>query len=167
MGAHAGLLGVERFLVKRSVADQLQEYLRRAGSRDCEGVGFWLGAVHGKTFHATVGVAPRQEAVKSPDGGVAVVIPGEELHKLGVWLYRQRLEIGVQVHSHPADAYHSDTDDDFAVAARAGSLSIVVPDFARRPFALEECAVHRLDGFGKWKPISAADAEQLIQLVDE
>lgn len=165
--ADAGLLGVERFVARRSVANQLQDYLRRAGENGCEGVGFWLGVRGGSTFRVSEGVAPQQEAVRSRDGGVAVLIHGDELHKLNVWLYRRGLEIGVQVHSHPGEAYHSETDDDFAVATRAGSLSVVVPDFAQRAFALEECAVYRLDRAGKWQHVPPAAVGKLIQLVDE
>jgi len=56
------------------------------------------------------------------------------------------------------------TDDAFPIATTAGSLSLVIPDFASRPFALPECAVYRLSATGKWEKLSAWDVISLIQL---
>jgi hypothetical protein len=74
------------------------------------------------------------------------------------------LTLLAQIHSHPAEAYHSDTDDAFPIATAAGSLSLVIPDFAARPFALPECAVYRLSATGVWEKLSAWDVLSLFHL---
>jgi hypothetical protein len=53
------------------------------------------------------------------------------------------------VHSHPTEAYHSETDDRYAIVTEDGGHSLVVPDFARHPMALSGCAIYRLHR-GSW-----------------
>lgn len=166
-GAHIGLMGVRCFEVPRPVVDELQAFFRKAGEAGCEAVGFWAGVVEGDVFRVREAVIPRQQAIRSPEGDVAVMIPGDELFRLNVWLYRSGLELGAQIHSHPGAAYHSDTDDTLAVVARAGGLSLVVPDFARRPFTLAEAAVHRLGEDGRWIRLEPAAVTALVHLSDE
>lgn len=61
-----------------------------------------------------------------------VRVDGDALHRLNVWLYQHQQMLGVQVHAHPTDAYHSDTDDTFPIVTTLGGLSLVVPNFCRR-----------------------------------
>jgi hypothetical protein len=79
-----------------------------------------------------------------------VSVPGDELHRINMWLHRHRLRLIAQIHSHPTEAYHSDTDDRYAIATSLGSISIVIPDFAVRPFQLEDCAAYRLSNRPWW-----------------
>jgi hypothetical protein len=64
---------------------------------------------------------------------------------LNVWLYEAKQVIGVQVHSHPMEAYHSETDDTYPIATLSGSLSIVLPFFGRDGFGSSDIAAYRLD----------------------
>jgi hypothetical protein len=72
-----------------------------------------------------------------------------------------------QIHSHPSEAYHSETDDTYPIATTAGALSIVVPDFAIRPFRLNDCAVYRLLPKQGWVHVSNAMVERIIQLTEQ
>jgi hypothetical protein len=81
-----------------------------------------------------------------------------------VWLYESQLRLIGQVHSHPTQAYRSGTDDDFALATTAGCLSVVVPDFAQRPFSLRDCAVYRLQLSGEWQSLSHGEVDKLIRI---
>ena len=92
---------------------------------------------------------------------------GNALHELNVWLRRNGERLVAQVHSHPTDAYHSGMDDDFAIVTAAGSLSLVVPDFAVRAFSVAECAVYRLTGDGRWAEVLPRKAAALVAVVPE
>ena len=52
------------------------------------------------------------------------------------------------MHSHPVDAYHSDTDNTYPVATLDGSLSIVLPYFGRDGWESSDIAVYRLGRCG-------------------
>lgn len=160
----SGLLGVQRVHVPRTAVSQVVAHLRAVGHRGNEGLGFWVGEIDAKNprvFHVREALIPQQKAIRSREG-VAVVVEADELHRIGVWLYEKGYQIMAQLHSHPGDAYHSDTDDDFSIATTAGSLSLVVADFARYPFALKHCAVFRLNARGIWAQLFHEDVETLI-----
>ena len=91
----------------------------------------WSGTCDGEMFTVAKVHVPKQTSYKL-DGGLCVRVDGAELHRLNLWLYEAQQVIGVQVHSHPTDAYHSETDDSYPIATMEGSLSVVLPFFMAR-----------------------------------
>jgi hypothetical protein len=74
------------------------------------------------------------------------------------------LALIAQIHSHPGRAYHSSTDDQYAVATTVGCLSLVVPNFATAPFAVDRVASYRLDASGTWRSLSSSEAARIISV---
>ena len=68
---------------------------------------------------------PRQTAYRLSEG-LCVRVEGPELHRLNIWLYEHHELLAVQVHAHPTDAYHSETDDTYPIVTTRGGLSLVV-----------------------------------------
>jgi len=128
-------------------------------------MGFWAGVQHGREFLVSSAYVPRQLAGEM-DGGCLVMVDGEQLFQMNVWLHANHLTLVAQLHSHPTDAYHSVTDDDFAVMTRTGGLSIVVPDYAVNAFSLTSAAIYRLQPVGSWTELSAVEAGVLIQIIE-
>jgi len=93
-----------------------------------------------------------------------VVVDGPELHRINVWLYEHEMTLIAQIHSHPTDAYHSETDDAIPIITTPGGLSLVVPDFARGPADLTTYAIFRLSESGDWKEL-ASDVSELTIMV--
>lgn len=168
MNARAGtdrspMSRVRHVTVPRDVADAVHDHLRRAGKTRREGMGFWAGVVHGTRARVEAGYVPRQMSGNAGDG-LAVMVPGDELFRMNVWLHEHRLRLIAQVHSHPTDAYHSETDDDYAVITETGGLSIVVPDFAMQPFHLDRLAVYRYSNAADWVELTQDQVTSLITL---
>lgn len=159
------LLGVREIRVPREVVEAIQQHLRDAGSTHCEGVAFWAGQTSADVFEVHAALVPAQIQTRSNEG-VGVMITGDELFRMNVWLHQNGMTVVAQLHSHPGEAYHSDTDNDFSIVTQAGGLSIVVPDFARGPFSLDSAAVYRLDAHGAWSELDAATAKSLIRVLD-
>ena len=159
----AGLLGVRTFRVPRSHALEAHAHLQRVGREGLEGFALWAGALGGDTFRVVHTRIPAQTGLRR-ESGVCVTVGAEELHRTNVWLFEHGLMLGAQLHSHPGPAFHSETDDAYPIATTLGSLSIVVPDFARRPFALERCAVYRLVPGRGWSAVPPAQVRRLITL---
>jgi hypothetical protein len=158
------LLSIRRVLIPAEVVAGTHEHLRSMGRVGCEGVAFWAGKHDGNTFLVRAAVTPAQHAGRGEYGGLAVIVDGDELFRMNVWLHRQRMTLIAQLHSHPGEAYHSDTDEAYAVLTRVGGFSIVLPDFAQRPFSLEDAAIYRLAGDGTWRAVSARAARELLQV---
>ncbi|MBA3242579.1 MAG: Mov34/MPN/PAD-1 family protein [Acidobacteria bacterium] len=159
----SGLLHVLRVHVPAEFAREAQEHLASVGRQGHEGFALWVGVLEGEIFHVRRTVIPAQRGLRF-EQGVCVRVDGDELHRINVYLYQEGLRLMAQIHSHPTEAYHSETDDTYPIATTLGSLSLVVPDFARDPFSLARCAVYRLLPPAEWVELPGKEAEQLIIL---
>lgn len=159
------LLRIERVRVPLEMALEAHAHLQRAGRQGLEGFALWAGIIEGMVARVCATYIPEQRGLRMHEG-LLVVVDGEELHRLNRWLYREGLTLITQLHSHPGPAYHSETDDAFPITTAAGSLSLVVPDFARDPFALASCAVYRLSEQGAWSGLTQEEVVSLV-LIEE
>jgi hypothetical protein len=160
-----GFLDLEEVSVPRRVADEAQAHLRAVGENGFEGFALWAGVRSGQSFFVKEAIIPAQSGYRSAEG-VCVYVGPEELHRINVWLYEHEMTLIGQLHSHPEEAFHSDTDDTFPIATTLGALSLVLPNYARRPFVLAECAIYRLMPTTGWTPMSRRAAARLISVTD-
>jgi hypothetical protein len=159
------LADVEKVLVKRRDAERVHMHLRKVGRQGYEGLGLWAGKQNGPVFQVEQAIIPVQQHIRTADG-VCVITGAEELHRINVWLFRNGLTLIAQIHSHPGRAYHSSTDDEYAVATTVGCFSLVVPDFAVGPFEIRRLASYRLNASAQWHPVASPRAEQMIVIED-
>lgn len=144
------------------VIEHTMTFLRSQGEEACEGLVLWVGRLENTEYQVHQAIIPKQTPFVTEDG-IGYFVDGTELHRLNFWLRENGLTLLAQVHSHPGEAYHSDTDDRWAIVTKLGGLSLVVPDFAREPFSLERLAVYRLT-HGGWKAVSLAHLNTLFSL---
>ena len=156
------LRGVRRFRVQARAIHATEEAIRSAGQYGYESFVLWSGMRDGDTFNVAQVHIPEQTSYKL-DAGLCVRVDGSELHRLNVWLYEAKQIIGVQVHSHPRDAYHSETDDAYPMATLEGSLSIVIPYFGRDGWESSDIATYRLGQHG-WVEL-AGPLSDLIEVI--
>lgn len=158
-----GFLDIEALVIPQSVIQEGHHFLRIAGRTGREGLVLWIGRRDGVKFVVTELVIPEQQGIRTNDG-VCVIIEGAALARLNADLYKRQLQLIAQIHSHPQDAYHSSTDDEYAIATKVGCLSLVVPDFASRPFSLAEYVTFRLNTAGQWIELSTIEVSRLIHI---
>lgn len=137
------------------------QHLASMGQFNAEGFALWAGKSHGSTFRVYQTYVPKQTAIRA-EHGVCVTVEADELHRLNRWLYKEGYELISQIHSHPAEAYHSDTDDTYPIVATVGAFSIVIPNFASSPFLWETCAVFRLFENGRWTELSQEEINKIF-----
>lgn len=134
---------LKRFSISKEKIRETDEYIRRSGRQRYECFVLWSGVRVPPQFLVRSIHLPRQTSYRLEEG-LCVRVDGAELHRINRWLYENREEIGVQVHSHPRNAYHSETDSLFPIATTHGSLSIVVPEFGRHGLLGRGVAAYRL-----------------------
>lgn len=156
------LTGVRHVTVSRNVIRTTLEVIREFGTHGCEALILWLGKVEPPKAYVTRAYVPEQEPIKSEDG-VGYFVTSETLFQLNRALSETGLRFIAQVHSHPGEAYHSETDDRYAIMTMEGGFSLVVPDFGRRADDPAFWAMYRLDG-GEWRPINLAQGRDLVQV---
>lgn len=155
------LRAITRFVVPVEIVQHTDQALSEAGEEHMERFVLWSGVEAGDEFLVQSSHVPAQTAYQS-ERGLMVVVEGPALHQLNVWLHEHRELLGVQVHAHPEEAYHSETDNSYPIVTESGALSIVVPDFARRGLRSRGTAVYRLLG-GRWQLIRRTQRMRLLE----
>ena len=151
------------FRVPSDLISRTERELRRAGREGYELFVLWSGTVNGNTIEISTVHVPEQTSYKTK-GGLLIRVEGDALHQLNVWLYEHDQTLAAQVHAHPTDAFHSDTDDAFPIVTELGGLSLVAPHFARRGVLCKGAAAYRLAAEG-WIEIPAGELTDVIQVV--
>lgn len=157
------LENVSSFSVPKGVVETTEFHLREAGRRGFEAFALWTGTMESKEFRVNTLHVPKQTGYKLPRG-VCVRVDGVELHRLNCWLLDHNEVLGIQIHTHPSEAYHSETDDDFPIVTVLGAVSIVVPDFCRYGMFCRRTAVYRLTDEG-WLELAGSEAGTLVRVI--
>lgn len=137
------LAEVELIQVPRNIVAQTEETLRSAGAEGYEVFVLWSGRRNGQAFRIQTAHVPRQRSYRLKTG-LCVRVDGDELHRLNVWLYESGEILAAQVHAHPDEAYHSETDDTYPIVAALGGVSIVAAEFCRAGLFTASTAIYRL-----------------------
>ncbi len=154
---------IETFEVPATLVEQSAEVLRDAGSEGYELFVLWTGVAMDDRFRVEHLYVPSQQSYRG-EGGLHVRVEGDELHKLNRWLYEKEQILAIQVHTHPEEAFHSETDDLFPIVTKLGGLSIVVPNFCRHGVLGFETAIYRLYASG-WIRIDGG--LELVTVIDD
>ncbi len=131
------------WVVPRRLVSATDQVVREAGSAGHELFALWSGVLVHSAFEVRHLHVPDQIMYRSEEGH-GVRVEGPALHRLNVWLFEHDQALGVQLHSHPDEAYHSPTDDAFPIVTAVGSLSIVLAQFGRGGILASDTASYRL-----------------------
>ena len=149
---------VGTFVLSRLTASRVLERLAEAGRRGDEAF-VLLGGHPAERMVLDELFWPDQTPVAT-NHGLMVHVKGAALHSANIHFHRAGKTIAAQIHAHPGEAYHSDTDDAFPLATLRGSLSVVVPDFAVGGLAdRHRWAAYRLVDTNDWRPSSPDELE--------
>jgi hypothetical protein len=154
------LAAVKLLRVPRRVVAETWRALRMFGGEGNEGLVLWLGRIDATSATIVAALSPPQASIRN-ETGVGYFVTSETLFELNRSLHRTGLRLIAQVHSHPTEAYHSDTDDAYAIVTADGGFSIVVPDFAAEPPDPRICAFYRLRG-GAWMELAWREVERIV-----
>ena len=131
------------------------EAILEGGAKNSETLVLWLGRTTGKTTEVIEAYVPPQLAEFD-----RFQITSEGMRNVMRHLRDQRAFICAQVHSHPAEAFHSSADDEWAIVRHLGALSLVVPYFGARitpAYFLEHSAAYELSPHNKWELVNSAE----------
>lgn len=136
--------------------------LHASGRKRHEGIVLWLGKRERPTARITHVFEPLHRA--SID---FFHIPPQGMQQLMAYLEQHDVALLAQVHTHPAEAFHSQADDKWAMVRHLNALSLVLPYFAEgvtpRNF-LSMAATFRLDELNRWVPVRAAELPDYLEV---
>jgi proteasome lid subunit RPN8/RPN11 len=148
-------------LVPTRVLAASLDILKDAGHARRECVVLWLG--RREIAETTVVEAYRPEQVAAED---FFQLPRSSIAALFDVLRSRGLMVAAQVHTHPAQAFHSAADDQWAIVRHIDALSLVLPYFARDVGVssfFAEAAVFRLSSENDWCQVPRADVARYVR----
>lgn len=154
---------LRNYVVPAHLLSETRDLLAEPGAEQMEAVVVWIGTIENDTRAQIVAaVRPGQIAYRS-GAGCAVEVPQDALTELISVLPTGHVVL-VRLHTHPGEAYHSEVDDTNMLIAHRGAISIVVPDFARRPLDLNACSINELHPYGRWVELSQRDVADRFEV---
>lgn len=144
-------------LCSSSLIESTLARLRDAGQERRECVMLWLGRREGERVRVHQAYRPIQNAAED-----MFEIPPAGMAALHAELRKHRLMVAAQVHSHPAEAFHSRADDRWAIIRHEGALSLVVPHFASATTAsnfLDDTKVFHFTAAARWVEVPRSQVE--------
>jgi proteasome lid subunit RPN8/RPN11 len=148
-------------LVSAGVLAYSLDILTEAGRAHRECIVLWLGSR--TSTEITVVEAYRPEQVAAED---FFRLPRESIAALFDALRARDLMVAAQVHTHPAEAFHSAADDKWAIVRHVDALSLVLPYFARNTTVacfLDDAAVFRLSPENEWCELHRAEVPRYLR----
>lgn len=145
---------VSEFIITPELLNKTTQQLRSYGQKGMEARVLWAGQPYTQNgIRITDSILPEQKVTPTE-----TVVEHPEILRICRELYDLDKILVAQIHTHPKGAFHSKIDDDQPITTQFGSLSIVVPNYARDPpNGLDHWAIYRLDPDGWRGPITSAD----------
>ena len=119
-------LGEKSFAMTVHALREAEKLLQEAGAKGKEALVLLAGHGEGQKFILDLVLWPDQIAT-----AVSVRLLRDSMSQVHAKLAERGRIIGAQVHTHPGQAFHTETDDADTTVTQLGSLSIVVPYFCR------------------------------------
>ena len=157
------LASITTIQIPPDLVEHTDRALRDVGTRRREAFVLWSGIPAGEDRVRIRAVHVPEQTSYSFESGLCVRVEGPELHRLNVWLYENTQILTVQIHTHPTEAYHSETDDAYPIVTALGGVSIVVPDFCKRGLLGSGVATYRLNRNG-WTELPRGALSKLLEV---
>lgn len=129
--------------------------LHECGNGECECAVYWTGP-------ALEDVVDGVEHPIHKRSAFGYVIDDKWLTEFWKQLAASNRSVKAQLHTHPGEAFHSSTDDQWPIVAQPGFLSIVIPEFARGEPSLARAWVGRLHADGEWRRLASASEAVIV-----
>jgi hypothetical protein len=85
------------------------------------------------------------------------------LNRFWLDLAHENCGVRVQVHTHPSEAFHSPTDDDYPIVHSTGFLSLVIPNFAQGPVGFANAFLAEIQSDGHFKEVPIDLSLEIIE----
>ncbi|MFQ5981431.1 MAG: hypothetical protein ACE5OZ_25085 [Candidatus Heimdallarchaeota archaeon] len=155
------MLSIQKVVIPHVILERTFQFFQRFGNEYLEAFALWVGEEKEKRFEIKEVWFPEQR-----NGCITYDIPSTEVHRINVKLNREKYSAIAQLHTHPGAAFHSSVDDEFAILAIPGSLSIVIPDFGFLSSTkdLDQWVVYKLID-NSWIAQSETEVRGLFQII--
>jgi hypothetical protein len=135
------------YRLERGMLEETFKHVRQCGDGRDECQILWLSSWDKPEVISKV-VHPKHAA---HFGGF--VLDDDWLNKFWMELGDTNMGIRFQVHTHPGEAFHSKTDDDFPILHKPGFLSLVIPNFGLGAVGFKDAYLTEIQTNGGWQEV--------------
>lgn len=154
------LEAVGTFVLASTAQHTIEAALTRGREQGTEALALAAGKMQAGRFVLDKTFVPRQRAT-----AISVRLEVGSLIPIHTSLAETGHVIGLQIHSHPDDAFHSNTDDVDNTVTQVGSLSLVVPYFGALGITgFPDCVLYRRIEDGWSSPITGTEITRTLEL---
>jgi len=160
---------IEKYYIPSRVLNESLHYLREYGRKRYEGYMCWGGTVSGSTARVRSCIYPKsymESEFRDAYAGLDIQVAFD----IGEQVYVREEFLLAQIHTHPFNAFHSETDDTYPISHKIGFISIVIPFFAKKKFynasTLVSCSVNEYLGKGNWKELKPKELARRFFVVE-
>jgi hypothetical protein len=146
------------FRIPSRVLEESRLLLVEPGLEELEAVVLWIGRHQSEDLVEILAAHMPEQVAFRTEFGVGVTVVDEALSAL-IAALPEGMFVPVRLHTHPAEAFHSSTDDDNMLLSHRGAISIVVPNFARERIEFTRCSVNELDHRHRWRELDRREVE--------
>jgi hypothetical protein len=122
-------------------------HFRRCGANRRECVVYWTGP------RDEPGVVDRVEHPPHQATRASYEVDSAWVTSFFLRLRQEQRTARIQLHTHPGEAGHSETDDRFSLVPAPGFLSLVLPKFGAGPPSLDAAFLAEMTAAGDWNPL--------------
>jgi len=149
-------------MVPAVVQDLTMAHIRSCGERFEEGFVAWSGVATSKVIKVSSVLIPPSNGSEHFGG---LMLSDDAMQYLADEMIKKGETLIAQVHSHPREAFHSETDNSYPLIHRAGFLSVVIPHFGRYGFdEFHRFRTYEYVANGMWKELDGKTTRRRIKL---
>lgn len=145
-------------IVPVAVRKKTDSYLLVSRRNGVEVVLLWSATPNTNPLQVKTVWFPRQVS-----GKAFFQVPEEQLFEINKEISKVDQVLVAQVHTHPTLAFHSSTDDEFAIASHEGAYSIVVPEYGSVSVSDYAQCAYFVKRARNWRQLTISESQQLIR----
>lgn len=147
---------------RKNWSSWLAELKRRGRGRHESGC-FILGTVRGAKRYAHQAIYYDELDSKAYASGVCV-LDGDAFTQLWQICRAEKLSVVADLHTHPQEAFQSESDRLNPMIARAGHIAIIIPNFASGWIWRHRLGLFRYEGDHRWSDLSGWKARRFLKV---
>ena len=126
--------------IPQSIFNQTLKQLQQVGEDYKEGIAYWSGVLNNNNG-VIKNVIFADDYPEFHNESYFANVSLETSFKIGEKIHQRNEFLFAQIHTHPSDAFHSFVDDNYPISHRIGFLSIVIPNFGKNIYLLQQCKI--------------------------
>ncbi len=141
------------------------QQFQKAGLEFKENIAYWIGELDDKDAEISK-VIFAEDYPKFKNSRCFAKVPLQSTFMIAEQIHKTNHILVAQIHSHPAEAFHSLLDNERPISHRRGLFSIVVPYFGREIQDFSKCKIYEYLGSGKWYELINDEIQNRFNFVE-